>query len=203
MDDRFNNGIIGCGIKIDGLSFHGLTCWHVFLLHAIKSPFITHEGDITANDFLILNKINQLDYPETLDADMGIKEWIWCRRRKSIKSLERMFVSVASWINIELSTPKLWKSATNTGASSSLPPILRTVASLATNSGESLAGAWDTRYAAAAWFDIAFAEANGSKFKLDDGEDLPSNTPDDDMIAFAEKTLTPHALAAWKLENQI
>ena len=194
MDDRFYNGIIGCSTKVCGYKLKALTPWHYVLLTALDSPILTTTNSSDINDLLVFLKVVQTQWPEQPKLSPSLHDHVWFWRMKRIKRVEFEMGKLKEWLEVQLSSPKLWKEDQESGRKTSSPGIFMLVAGMISTGGLSLSEAWNMRLSEAQWLNVTLAELNGAKLKIayenENLLDIPKPS-EAEIMEQAKKALSP------------
>ena len=169
MDDRYFHGIIGCKEVVCGRPLTSLTPWHITLLNAIESPVVMDGGAISTEHIIIFLKIVKLEWPEIPNLKPSLKDIYWTLRMKRRKTFLREMRLFKKWLDVQISTPKLWQIVSPGGSVSktlSSPAMLSLVVSLVSKVNVTLREAWNMILSGARWYDTCKAELEVAKLTL-------------------------------------
>ena len=202
MDDRFFNGVIGCSSKVCGYKLKSLTPWHQLMLSALGSSVFDSEKTTTIDDLLLFLKVTQTEWPNLPDLRAKPRDFWWHWKLKKIKTLQREMDKFKEWLDIQLSSPKLWQDEDKDVKSQpSSPAIMMLVVDLVSTGGLSISEAWNMRISESQWFHTTLAELKGAKLKVAyETDKMPEKTTftKEEMLEKAKADLSPEQFKAFK-----
>jgi len=172
------------------------------MLSALGSSVFDSEKTTTIDDLLLFLKVAQTDWPNLPDLRATPRDYYWGWRLKKIKTLRREMDRFKEWLEIQLSSPKLWQNEDKDIKSKpSSPAIMMLVVGLVSTGGLSISEAWNMRVSEAQWFHTTLAELKGAKLKVAyDTDKMPEKTTftKEEMLEKAKADLPPAQFKAFK-----
>ena len=201
MDKNYFDGIVGASIRVCGVTLANLSVWHMAILEAIESPFVS-EGEAGLRDIIILAKVAQCSYPDEPNLKPLFRDGWWLYRMSRDSNLAAVqMIKLRKWFDVQMSAPVLYKSIDENkkvkGTSS--PTMLALVSALVSRSNETFHTVWNMRMSEARWYDVSLAEQDGVELTISyDNEEPAAETPDGaEAIELARSVLSEKQFDEW------
>lgn len=159
-----------CKIEVGGFTLQPLSCWHVYVLNSLSSPFIA-GGARTVADIITLLLVCQSRFEDELVLLHRFKNSRFYRfffaLRLIGKDKEKLSDECDAYIRAFAKSPQFW---TDGNAKYSRVQFAFNIVATLLRNGVPYLTAWNMPFVMASCFFAAFAEANGSEIADDDVE---------------------------------